>query len=170
MESKVAQELVTQVLYRMDESSRMVKIALRNVTEEEIWKRPNGASNSIGNLLLHLCGNMHQYAVSSLGKKEDIRERDKEFAIKGGMGKAELLKMLMDTVESAQEVISMIPVEEMMRNRKVQGFQLSGIGIMIHVTEHYSYHTGQIAFWAKQLRDQDLGFYSGIELGTKNEL
>jgi uncharacterized damage-inducible protein DinB len=51
----------------------------------------------------------------------------------------------------------------------VQGFQLTGIGIVVHVVEHYSYHTGQIAFWTKQLRNKDIEFYGGRDLNMRNE-
>ena len=50
----------------------------------------------------------------------------------------------------------------------VQGFQLSGIGIVVHVVEHYSYHTGQISFWTKQLKNKDLRFYAGLDLNVQN--
>ena len=59
-------------------------------------------------------------------------------------------------------------VAELLRSRTVQGFQLSGIGIVVHVTEHYSYHTGQIAFWTKQLKNKDLGFWEGKDLNAHN--
>jgi len=52
--------------------------------------------------------------------------------------------------------------------RSVQGFSFSGVGVIIHAVEHYSYHTGQIAFWVKQLKEKDLGFYNGTDLNIKN--
>ena len=168
MKSKITQEIVDQVLFRLDENSRMVRIALDRVSDEEIWQRPNQVSNSIGNLMLHLCGNITQYAISSLGEKEDVRERDKEFEAKGGIGKAELIRTLMHTVNMAKETIKSTSEAQFMRSREVQGFQMSGIGIILHVVEHYSYHTGQIAFWVKQLKDKDLGFYEDVDLNTRN--
>ena len=53
--------------------------------------------------------------------------------------------------------------------RSVQGFNFSGIGILVHVVEHLSYHTGQIAFYTKQLKNEQLGFYGDIDLNVKNE-
>jgi uncharacterized damage-inducible protein DinB len=50
----------------------------------------------------------------------------------------------------------------------VQGFTHSGAGIIVHITEHYSHHTGQIIFWTKQLTGNDLGFYSHVDLNKKN--
>jgi uncharacterized damage-inducible protein DinB len=167
---EIIQEFKEQILHRMDESSRMIGLSLEKVSEEDIWRRPTETSNSIGNLILHLCGNITQYTIASLGDQADTRQRDLEFQAKDGLKKEELLNMLDKVVGEAKETIQQAPFEELMRKREVQGFNFSGIGIMIHVTEHYSYHTGQIAFWVKQLKNKkDLGFYDGIDLNIKNQ-
>lgn len=167
--SSCTEELKQNALYRLDESTRMVHKALEQIEEEEVWKRPNENSNSIGNLILHLCGNITQYAISSLGNQADIRERDAEFAAREGFSKETLLSKLKATVEKAKETIAQAPEEELLRSRGVQGYQYTGIGIIIHVVEHYSYHTGQIAFWVKLLKDRSLGFYDGRNLNLKND-
>ncbi len=169
MKELLIREFKENAIYRMQESGRMIGIALEKIGEEAIWKRPNGISNSIGNLILHLCGNIRQYAISSLGNSADVRVRDAEFEAKGGYSKGELLKSLEEVVSQAIRTIQDVSDDELVRIRDVQGFQLSGIGIIMHVVEHYSYHTGQIAFWVKQLEAQDLGFYDGFDLNIKNE-
>lgn len=163
----LAAEFVSQACYRMDESTRMLRTALEELDEADVWKRPNASSNSIGNLLLHLCGNIRQYAISALGSTEDLRERDAEFAARGGLDKATLLEKLLATVDEAQATIRNADAANLLRVRSVQGFRLSGLGIVLHVVEHYSYHTGQIAFWTKLLKDKDLGFYAGIDLTVR---
>lgn len=168
MEQQVADEFISQSIFRMEESTQRIGRCLELLPEEAIWKRPNEASNSIGNLLLHLCGNIRQYAVSSLSGMDDIRVRDAEFAAKEGYSKAELLGKLTQTVDEAKKSIIQMTPDELLRVRSVQGFALSGIGIIIHVTEHYSYHTGQIAFWTKILQEEALGFYAGVDLNVKN--
>ena len=155
--------------YRMDESMRMISKSLKLVDDQDIWKKPNPSSNSIGNLILHLYGNITQYIISSLGQSEDQRERDLEFSIQGGLTKQELVAKLENVIARAKEVINEVNQEELIRVRDVQGFNLSGIGIVIHVVEHFSYHTGQIAYWIKILKDKDLGFYEGIDLNIKNK-
>lgn len=169
MKDQVIKEFKEHAIYRLNESSRMVDIALSKINEETVWKRPNGISNSIGNLILHLCGNIRQYAISSLGNLKDTRIRDEEFEVQSGYTKAELKEKLKLTVAEAIETLKNTTDEELIRIRDVQGFQLSGIGIIMHVVEHYSYHTGQIAFWVKQLHANDLGFYDGFDLNIKNE-
>ena len=167
-EARLIEELVKNTLYRMDESTRMIKKSLGNVTDNEIWQKPNDSLNCIGNLILHLCGNMTQYIISSLGEADDVRNRDVEFQTKGGFTKDELLKKLENTVDDAKRVIFDAKPEQLVKIRSVQGFSFSGVGVVMHAVEHFSYHTGQIAFWVKLLRDKDLGFYDGIDLNTKN--
>lgn len=169
-EAQLVEELVNNALYRMDESTRMIKKSLDEITDEEIWLKPNESLNSIANLMLHLSGNISQYIISSLGETEDIRNRDAEFNATGGLTKAAVLKKLEDTVNTAKRVIFDTTPEQFVKVRQVQGFSLSGVGIVLHAVEHYSYHTGQIAFWVKQLKNRDLGFYDGMDLNKKSPL
>lgn len=169
-EAQLVEELVNNALYRMDESTRMIKKSLDQITDEEIWLKPNESLNSIANLMLHLSGNISQYIISSLGETEDIRNRDAEFNATGGLTKAAVLKKLEDTVNTAKRVIFDTTPEQFVKVRQVQGFTLSGVGIVLHAVEHYSYHTGQIAFWVKQLKNRDLGFYDDMDLNKKSPL
>ncbi|AXT59803.1 DUF1572 domain-containing protein [Aquimarina sp. AD10] len=170
MSELVNKEFKEQIIYRLNESTRMISLCFDQLPEEDIWKRPNTNSNSIGHLIVHLCGNITQYVIASLGGLEDNRERDKEFTEEKTHSKKQLLEKLKSTLYRAKEIIQNISEEELLRKREVQGFTFSGIGILIHVTEHYSYHTGQIAFWIKQLKDKkSLGFYDGIDLSIKNK-
>jgi len=168
-EEKIAEELVKNALYRMDESTRMIQKSLEDISEKEFWQKPNDSLNSIGNLMLHLCGNITQYIISSLGEIEDLRNRDAEFSAKTIASKAELQQKLEQTVDTAKRVIFDSKISQLLKVRSVQGFTFSGVGVILHAVEHYSYHTGQIAFWVKLLKNKDLGFYEGIDLKLKNE-
>jgi uncharacterized damage-inducible protein DinB len=170
MNEKFIEEFIGQAIHRIDENTQKLATCMQELNENEIWKRPNLHSNSVGNIILHLCGNIRQYAISSLGNSKDVRERDKEFSADGGNSGPELFRKLTDTIEQAKNVIQSTTEQELLRERKVQGYTHSGIGIILHVTEHYSYHTGQIIFWTKLLKDKDLGFYAGIDLNVKNEV
>ena len=163
------QEFINQSVYRINENTKRILKCLNEIEETETWQRSNENSNSIGNIILHLCGNITQYAISALGETEDIRMRGKEFSAKEGLTKNELSAKLGSIVDEALRIIKSLNEERLLKTYSVQGFDLSGIGIIIHVTEHYSYHTGQIAFWIKQLKNKDLGFYFGVDLNVKNK-
>ncbi len=167
MSSPLALEIKQHAIMRMQENTPRISKCLDQLSEDEVWQRPNGASNSMGNLILHLCGNITQYTISSIGGKEDQRVRDEEFDAKGGYTKNQLIEKLEATVQEAIDVIQNCSDEELLRVRHVQAYEFSGAGNIIHAVEHYSYHTGQIAFWTKLLRNQDLGFYAGVDLNKK---
>ncbi len=167
---EVVNAFAGQAVYRLDESFGMISKCFNQLSEEEVWKRPNASSNSIGTLIVHLCGNITQYIISSLGDAEDKRNRDSEFATHGGYTKAALLSKLETTLQQAKAVIQQTGSERLVKMHSVQGFNLPGIGIVIHVVEHFSYHTGQIALLTKLFINKDLGFYDGVDLNVKNEI
>lgn len=168
MEANLAEEFIAQSIYRMEEKLTHFEKAMAQASEADIWKRPNGSSNTIGNIIIHLCGNITQYIHSSLGEVPDVRERDAEFAADGGKSKEELMAMLRQTVEKANQVMKNMDRSRLLEVRSVQAYEFSAIGIIIHVVEHFSYHTGQVAFWVKQLKDVDLQFFAGVDLNKKN--
>lgn len=165
----IANEFIQRSVQQLQENTPKIKKCLDELTEEEVWKKPNASSNSVGNQLLHLSGNITQWILSSLGNTPDNRERDLEFSTEGGLTKKELFDMLESTVAKAVEVIQNLTGDELLQLRSVQGYETSGVGIIIHVVEHYSYHTGQIIFWTKLLKDKDLAFYAGVDLNRRGE-
>ncbi len=169
MLSPFAKEFVEQSISRLNENTPRILKCLEQLSEVEVWYRPNENSNSIGNLILHLCGNIRQYAISSLGYMPDGRIRELEFSTKEGYTKAELIEKLTQTVDDAVKTIGNSTESNLLQPRLVQGFNLTGIGIIIHVTEHYSYHTGQITYYTKMVKDRDLGFYANVDLNVMNE-
>jgi uncharacterized damage-inducible protein DinB len=168
MENIFYKEFIDQSLYYINENTSKIKICMKQLDEKDIWFRRNEHINSIGNIILHLCGNIRQYIISSLGGDPDIRERDIEFSTTGGFTNAELTAKLQDTIEEANAIIANASPDNLLLRRVVQGTTYSGIGVIIHVTEHYSYHTGQIIFLTKLLKNMDMGFYTGVDLNQRN--
>ncbi len=169
MSEKLSKELTHECVLVMKENVKRIGICLAQLSYDEIWQRPNSQLSSIGNLILHLCGNIGQYVLSSLGGKPDQRKRDEEFAAAGGYSAEELLGKITNTVTEAANVMAQLSEAELLRKRMVQGFNLSGVGIVVHVTEHLSYHTAQIALHTKLLKEKDLGFYAGLNLNITNK-
>jgi uncharacterized damage-inducible protein DinB len=136
---------------------RIVK-CLQQLSEEEIWWRPNPASNSVGNLVLHLCGNVRQWIISGLGGEKDRRERDREFAEQGPVAREVLITQLRRTVREACRVLTRLSDESLARKYKIQGYRATGLEAAFHVSEHFGYHTGQVIYITKLKRAQDLKF------------
>ncbi|WP_235299197.1 DinB family protein [Portibacter marinus] len=152
-----------------DENWSRVNKCLEILNEEQVWYSQNENVNSVANLILHICGNLRQYVCSGIFREKDVRDRDREFSAEPGrFDKKELKSMFAETMEELGEKIELLTPEILTQNYSVQGFQESGIAIMIHITEHLSYHVGQITHITKSLENIDTGYYKGIDLNAKD--
>ena len=128
--------------------------------ENDIWWRGSEFENSVGNLLLHLSGNVRQWIISGVGGAPDRRDRPREFSTRGGMSKAEALSQLEGTVREAAAVLRGLPPDDLLIERTIQKYKRTGVQAILHVLEHFGYHTGQIVFIAKLRTQRDLKFYN----------
>ena len=142
-----------------DECWTRMRTTVEALTEEQLWWRPNQASNSIGNLLLHLNGNVRQWIVTSFNRREDRRNRSTEFAEKAGGPASEVLARLGATLDEASAVLSRLTEEDLLAPMDIQGYHVTGLGAVYHVVEHFAMHYGQVIYIAKALQNKDLGFY-----------
>lgn len=131
---------------------------LNLLSEEEIWWRPNPSSNSVGNLVLHLQGNVRQWIISGLGRQPDRRNRDQEFAETGPMPRRTLLSGLSKTLKEADEVLAKLSTTDLVRMFSIQGYNVTGLEAVCHVAEHFAFHAGQIIFVTKLKCGKDLRF------------
>lgn len=125
----------------------------------DLWWRPNEASNSVGNLILHLSGNIGQWIVSGVGGAPDHRDRASEFARRDQLPRTELLATLTKVVHAADGVIARLRADQLEERRTIQGREVSVLEAVYHVVEHFGMHAGQIAYIAKLRSGRDLGFY-----------
>lgn len=132
------------------------------LTEEQVWWRPNESSNSIGNLILHLNGNVGQWLVMRFNQGDDMRDRPAEFAAQGGGSAADLLDKLATTLDDAAAVLDRLTIEELLAFFEIQGYKVRGLDAVYHVVEHFGMHYGQILYIAKSLTGKDLGFYKEL--------
>jgi uncharacterized damage-inducible protein DinB len=145
--------------YLAGEYRPKIRQALRGLSEGDLWWRPNEASNSIGNLILHLAGNVRQWVVAGIGGEPDLRRREEEFLRREGLSAAELLQVLEAALDEADRVLAGLDVSVLSEARVIQGFEVSVMEALYHVVEHFSMHTGQILYLSKERSGRDLGFY-----------
>lgn len=150
------------------ESQVRLERCLNELSENDIWWRPNENSNSVGNLVLHLCGNAQQWIISALGGALDQRQRQAEFDERGPVPRAELIKKMREVMTEIDAVLDRLVPQDLERPIVVQGFQETGLSILIHVVEHFSYHVGQMAYIAKARLDKQTNFYGGINLELRS--
>lgn len=145
-----------------DESVPRIRRCTELLDDARCWQRPGPSGNSIGNLLLHLEGNVRQWILVGLGGEPDRRDRPAEFAATGAGAPAirELVARLERTVAAACALVDRLDPEALLAERTIQEvFRETGLSATLHVLEHFAGHAGQIYAWTKQLTGQDLHFY-----------
>lgn len=136
-----------------------IEHCLEKLTDEQIWWRANEESNSIGNLILHLCGNARQWIICGVGGQPDHRNRDSEFEQRDVIARDELLTLLRSTLAEVETTLRSFDPSLLLEHRKIQGNDVELLYAIFHVTEHFSMHTGQIIMLTKMLTASDLRFY-----------
>jgi uncharacterized damage-inducible protein DinB len=157
--NRTAHPIIGQAQHLMNEVylPRIVS-CLRTLSPEQIWWRPNAASNSVGNLVLHLTGNVRQWIISGLGGGPDLRRREKEFSERGPLSRRVLIIRLRQTVTDACTVLAKLSPQDLARVYPIQGYRVTGIEAGFHVAEHFSHHAGQIILLTKMITARDLKF------------
>lgn len=167
-QTRAGAALVQEVETHLCDTSRQRLLhCLDALTVDEIWRRPNTNSNSVGNLVLHLCGNVRQWICSGLGGAPDQRVRNKEFSEKGPVPTVKLKQLVEDTLEDARTVLRGLDPASLMHVRPVQAYEQTGVQILVHVAEHFSYHVGQITYYVKAMKDIDTRYYAGQPLDQR---
>jgi uncharacterized damage-inducible protein DinB len=152
---------------KLRHSTDRIAVCIDKLTDDQVWARGHENENAVANLVLHLCGNVRQWIISSLGGKPDVRVRDREFATTGNITAAELTARLRETVEEAAAVIEGLSTEQMTQTLVIQGLTVSGLVAVFHVVNHFSEHTGQIIFATKSLTGHDLGLWAPRSAGSR---
>ena len=136
-----------------------IRRCLEVLSREDIWWRAHENTNSIGNLILHLCGNVRQWIVSGLGGEEDRRRRSAEFSRRLPLPKSQLLEELETTVQEATQVLETLSEQDLATTRRIQVYDVTGLQAVLDVVEHFAYHTGQIIYITRLRKNIDLKFY-----------
>jgi uncharacterized damage-inducible protein DinB len=132
----------------------------------KMWWRPNEASNSIGNLLLHLRGNVGQWIVGGVGRREFERHRQREFDERTHLSRRDLLARLKATLAEADEVIASLDSESLLTRRQIQDYDVTVLEAIYHVVEHFGMHTGQIITLSKLRSGTDLKLWQPRTITT----
>jgi uncharacterized damage-inducible protein DinB len=154
---------------KLTQLTARIVTCLDQLTPEQVWTRNSENENAIGNLVLHLCGNVRQWIGFGVGGQPDIRVRDREFSIQGGVSIEELKERLLTASREGAGMIAALPLDRLAETTKVQSYELPVIEAIYHVIEHFSGHTGQIIFATKLWTGSDLGFYRHLKKPVHSE-
>jgi uncharacterized damage-inducible protein DinB len=137
-----------------------IQRCLNELSEEDIWWRAHETDNSVGNLILHLNGNIRQWIISGIGGVPDARNRSQEFAERKHLPKPELIKMIENVIAEADAALGKFDSGKLLERRTIQGFDVTCLDAISHVVEHVAQHLGQIIYITKLRTAKDLRFFN----------
>jgi uncharacterized damage-inducible protein DinB len=158
MSEEIARLFLDHSTTKMKRMAEYVSTCLATLSQEQVWLRSSEKVNSVGNLVLHLSGNVRQWVGFGIGGQDDIRHRDAEFAAKDGP-KAEIAALFEKTVADAVATISNLPADRLTQRIIPQGREVSVLEAIYQVIGHLQEHAGQIVFATKQMTGRDLALY-----------
>jgi uncharacterized damage-inducible protein DinB len=147
---------------KLEQLHGRIQDCLGRLTAEQIWTRNSQNENAVGNLVLHLSGNVRQWIGSGVAGLADHRERDAEFDARGGKEPAELSELLNTRIAEVTAIIRAVPAARLTERITPQGHDVTVLEAIAHVVEHFAMHTGQVIFLTKMLTGQDLGYYQHL--------
>jgi uncharacterized damage-inducible protein DinB len=128
-----------------------------------LWARPNDSSNSAGNLLVHLAGNVTEWILGGVGGQSVERHRAAEFKQRSGADGPTLLANLEEVLRHADSVLAGLVTEDLERSIVIQGRETTVLGAVYHVVEHFAMHTGQIILLTKLYAPGKIRFYEDAD-------
>ena len=156
--ARLAADLTTFCANKLRDEADNVLRCLDLLSHEQVWARANPVSNSVGVLCTHLAGNVRQWVLCGPGGEEDARDRPAEFAATARPA-GEVRRELDDTVDAACRVIRGLTPADLLAGHTIQGYEVTGTAAVVHVTEHFSLHAGQIVAYTKLHTARDLSRY-----------
>lgn len=163
MENLGATFLTVSRQYLTEDYFPRIASTVGELSPDDLWWRPNPASNAIGNLLLHLAGNARQWIVSGVGGHPDIRNRQAEFDARNEGSAPALLTHLSGVLLEVDDTLETFPPDRLGERRTIQGQDVTAFEAIYHVVEHFAMHTGQIQYIAKLRTGRDLGHYTVVD-------
>ncbi len=163
----LSQEFLRVARRELSQSLIKIQKAVAKLSPKDLWSRSHEDENSVGNLLLHLSGNVRQWLISGLGGGADDRDRDAEFAQREAEPAKALLEHLGATLSEADAILAALTPEQLLAHYPIQGFDVTGLYAVFHVVEHFGEHTGQILWIAKNRSGGSLNFHSKLTGGGR---
>jgi uncharacterized damage-inducible protein DinB len=149
--------------YLVVEYRTKLHTAVLALPPDALWARANEASNSVGNLLVHLAGNVRQWIVDGVGREPSLRNRAAEFAVRDGPRAEVLLRDLDSVLRDVDRILGGLTHEELLTDRTIQGRDITVFEAIYHVVEHFSLHLGQVVLMAKAHAPGSFQFYEDAE-------
>jgi hypothetical protein len=143
-DDRLGESYLAEAREQLAKAARIIRHCLGQLNDEQLGWRPQETMNSVGNLVLHLCGNVRQWIVSGVGDKPDVRDRPAEFSERGPFARDDLIRHLNEVLAETDAVLRSVPPSALLEARCVQGFDTSRLSAIFDSVAHFKGHTQEI--------------------------
>jgi len=150
-EDEATRLLISELTTRMRLWLARALLCIDQLDDTQVWYRPNPQSNAIGNLVLHLVGNLRQWILGGIDNLPDTRDRPAEFSAASGHTKEQLRVLLKSTVENCCRAIDKMPISRVTERKRIQGEDVTIAAALVMAVSHLGLHVGQIQYIGKML-------------------
>lgn len=155
----LANAFLSSAQQRLGRSTEHILHCVNQLDETQLWWRPTATQNSIGNLILHLCGNVRQWIISGVGGVPDVLDRPNEFADDARATKEELLGDLQGCVKEAQDTLAEVEPSQLLSSHRIQGFDTTLLPAILDTVSHFQGHTQEIIALTRQQLGEKYEFF-----------
>jgi hypothetical protein len=135
-----------------------VQRCVEELSNDDLWWRAHDTNNSVGNLILHLTGNLRQFILAAVGGAPDTRNRVQEFAEREHLSKEQLMQRLSSALVESDRVLAEFDPVRLLTLTKILDRERPYLEVIATVVEHFALHVGQMIYIAKMRTGKELKF------------
>ena len=159
VDSDLAPLFLSHSVAKLEQITGYLEVCLHRLTPEQVWHREHESSNAIGNLIVHLIGNVRQWIGHTIAGRPDVRNRPAEFDPGIQHAPGELAAKLRETVDDAVVALWTLTSERLAERVQSQDGERSVLEVVYQVVGHFQQHAGQVIYATKEMTGEDLAFY-----------
>ena len=148
-EESLRELLCAEANHELAAAANIIRHCLDQLTVDQVWWRPDPSMNSIGNLILHVCGNVRQWIVCGLGSEPDSRRRQLEFDQRQPLSHDELMQLVTSTLDSAHKTLGTVTSADLLAEKTIQGTNVNGMRALMHSVSHFRGHVQEMVHLAR---------------------
>jgi Protein of unknown function (DUF1572) len=151
--ARLSSSFLAQAREQLAANHRLIRHCVAQLDDQRVWWRPHESQNSIGNLLLHVTGNLRERLLAIVAGQSHERQRAAEFAERAVIAKDVLLGRLEAVVALCEQVLDGLVSAQLLALRSYQGlnqrFDLDVLSVIFRTLLHLAGHAQEIVFMTR---------------------
>jgi hypothetical protein len=145
----IARMFIDDQRARMAHNRQRMTGVINQLSDEDLNWRPNPQSNSITNLVVHVCGNLKQRYSHNIAGEPDTRDRPGEFETAAHRTRDQLLAAMEEAFGIVDSILGRLPLPSLFDTTPIRGENRTVLDVIASSSNHTAEHLGQIIYIAK---------------------